>query len=298
MPDDRLIHLAFGHSEKLNKLTSLERDVWLIYKLAADDFGVMRFSATPLQDAALWLERQPAKRILQALTTVRSVGLIQSFEHQGRPYVFDPAWQTWQKILYPRSTKCPAPPLDTCDAHTRWLFQHHPNGGKLRSWQAPEVPKPSGIIPGGQPEDSRNPPGKLPELSSPVSVLVDVSSDRVGVRVSGEDARPARGLSGGAGAGTFPRDHLYCRQPCVRVCVSEKQHGILRARHGGTDADLDAFYADVRAKLDPSVPIGEKPWAFWDAQFLARFGGIAQQATGKTAGNAAAAARFVARGRA
>jgi hypothetical protein len=137
MPDDRLIHLSFGHSEKVNKLTSLERDVWLMYKLAADDFGVMRFSPTPLQDAARWLEVQSSKRILRALQAVYDVDLIHSFVHQGQRYVFDRKWQTWQKILYPRGTKQPAPPLDQLDLNTQWLFSHHPNGGKLSSWQHP-----------------------------------------------------------------------------------------------------------------------------------------------------------------
>jgi hypothetical protein len=141
MPDDRLIHRAFGHSEKINKLTSLERDVWLVYKLAADDFGVMRFSATPLQDAARWLERQPAKRILRALEAVRDVHLVKSFDHQGQAYVFDPVWQTWQKITHPRQTKQPAPPLGSLDLNTLWLFSHHPKGGKITSWQHPNERK-------------------------------------------------------------------------------------------------------------------------------------------------------------
>jgi hypothetical protein len=290
MPDDRLIHLAYGHSEKVNRLSSTERDVWLIYKLAADDFGVMRMSATPLQDAALWLERQPAKRILQALMAVRDVGLIGSFEHQGQTYVFDPVWQTWQKITHPRQTKQPAPPLERCCVHTRWLFTHHPKGGKLKSWQAPNPVKT-----GSEPGENREPTGSSPGKDRKDTGPVFVGNGGVGVGVSGSgEERPARGF--GAGAGSFPRDHLYCRPPCVRICLSEKQHGILRERHGGTDADLDAFYAEVRSRLDPTVPIGDTPWKFWDGQFAAKFGAVAV-VNPRTAGNAAAAARFVARGR-
>lgn len=103
----------------------------------------------------------------------------------------------------------------------------------------------------------------------------------------------ARAVGGGVMAGTLPRDHLLCRQPCIRVCVSEKQHAILRERHGGTDADLDAFYADVRSNLHG--PVGDTPWNFWQAQFSARFGTSAVNP--KTAGNHAAAAAFTARGR-
>src|SRR4051812_48472102 len=100
MPDERLIHPAFGQSEKVNRLTAYERDVWIVYKLAADDFGVMRCAAAPLQKIARWLEDQPAKRLLRALDALCAVGLTQLFEHQGQPYVFDPVWQTWQKVTY------------------------------------------------------------------------------------------------------------------------------------------------------------------------------------------------------
>ena len=76
---------------------------------------------------------------------------------------------------------------------------------------------------------------------------------------------------GGVMAGMLPRDHLNCRPPCIRVCLSQKQHAILREKHGGNDAALDAFYAEVRSRLSPDVPIVEKPCQFWDAQFTAKF---------------------------
>lgn len=103
--------------------------------------------------------------------------------------------------------------------------------------------------------------------------------------------RPRAVYGPGAGAGSNPRDHLQCRPPCIRVCVSQKQHAILRERHGGTDADMDAFYADVRAQL--SGPVGMRPWEFWESQFIARFGGTVDK---RTAGNEAAKARFLAGG--
>lgn len=119
---------------------------------------------------------------------------------------------------------------------------------------------------------------------------------------SQERARPRPVMGGGAGVGSNPRDHLYCRgngTRCARICVSEKQHGILRAKFGGDDRTsddaLDAFYAEVRSKLDPNQPIGDTPWKFWEAQFAAKFGTVAQ-VNPKTAGNRAAVERFIARG--
>ena len=138
MPDDRLFHLALGHSEKVNRLTDFERGVWFIYKLAADDFGVMRYSALPLQDAARWLEQKTAKVVLRALERLCEVGLIAKFTHQGQVYVYQHDWQTWQKITHPRQTKQPRPDARSLDDNTRWLFHHHPQGGKLKGWKLPE----------------------------------------------------------------------------------------------------------------------------------------------------------------
>jgi hypothetical protein len=253
MPDDRLIHLALGHSEKVNKLTSLEREVWLIYKLAADDFGVMRFSATPVQDAALWLEKQPAKRILQALHAVRNVGLVEAFEHQGQSYIFDPVWQSWQKITHPRQTKQPAPPLDKLDANTRWLFSHHPKGGKLKSWQLPTERKP-----GENREDSGNPPGKLPENSRPVLVGNGNSSVRGsgGAQPLAADARSKRPV--------YTSD---------RFAVFEWQFDELSKTLGAhfEAFDLHAFFDDLtqRSRAEGLVIARGDVWAWLQAQVLA-----------------------------
>lgn len=300
MPDDRLIHKAFGQSEKIHKLTDFEKLAWLSYKLAADDFGVMRFSAITLQEAARFLERKPAKIVMRALETVRDVALIQTFDHQDRLYCYDRAWQTWQKITHPRQTKQPAPPLETCDLNTQFLFTLHPNGGKLSSWQHPSLrPKKGGSTPEVLPEATGSRQGVDREVSRPDSrpMVVDVGNGGVrgGVRGSGEFPARAKLHGDGVMAGTLHRDHLNCHQPCVRICISEKQHALLLARHGGDESAMDAFYAEVRSRLDPSVPIGDKPWNFWDAQFSARFGTMAPQ-NPRTAGTAGAAARFIARG--
>ena len=61
MPDDRLFHKKLGHSVKVNSLTADEEIVWRTYVLAADDFGVMRFSADPLRDAHERLQNGPEK---------------------------------------------------------------------------------------------------------------------------------------------------------------------------------------------------------------------------------------------
>lgn len=108
----------------------------------------------------------------------------------------------------------------------------------------------------------------------------------------------SRGEGSGVMGGSLPRDHLYCRPPCIRVCVSERLHAVLRSKYGGdpdvADAALDAFYAEVRANL-PDTPIGDTAWKFWEGQFAARFG--VQQIDRRAASNRAAAEKFIARGR-
>jgi hypothetical protein len=275
MPDERLIHRACGHSEKVTALTDFERLVWLGYKLASDDFGVMRFSPTPLQAAALWLENRPEKVVQRALDRVLEVGLIRVFDHQGRPFCYQHDWQTWQKITHPRQTKQPRPPGDDFDLNTQWLFQHHPKGAKLTSWQHPDERPKAGKIPGKHPDDSRNPPGKLPEDSRPV--FVDVGSDRVGVRDRGRGeaaAPPSRGIGSGVMAGALPREHLR-HAFCGRVCVPDFLHAQFQRQIGGDPADADstlrALYNQVLAGIADDQPIGDRPTDFWQKHFTAAY---------------------------
>lgn len=285
MPDDRLFHKRLGHSVKVSGLTDLEFRVWIQYQLSADDYGVMRLAALAVQADNASLANRPTKLINRALDLLVAVGLLLKFEHQGQPYVCQESWQNFQKVRYPRTTIHPIPPVDVlakCTPETRELFQKH-----------------FGNVPAGLPKDSGATTEILPESSGETSETLP-SRAHAGManglrpEATGQQPTAAHGITGGVMSGTLPRDHVNCHQPCIRVCISEKQHAILREKHGGSDADLNAFYAEVRARLDPSVPIGDKPWQFWDAQFSARFGVVAS-VNPRTAGNLAAARRFAAR---
>jgi hypothetical protein len=172
MPDERLIHRTVGHSLKFNKLTDFERLVWLMYKLAADDFGVMKFSAITIQESADWLAMKPTKAVQRSLERIREVGLVQTFTHQDRLYCYQWDWQTWQKITHPRKTKQPLPDTEfSRDRNTQWLFDHHPDGGKLSSWQHPDLrPKKAVSAPGENRESAGNAPVLFPSQSRPVFV--------------------------------------------------------------------------------------------------------------------------------
>lgn len=295
MPDERFLHKRLGHSKKVNALNDLEFRVWAQYQLSADDCGVMRNSAITIQADNDSLADRPAKAIQKALDKIVAVGLLHLFEHQGRQYVCQLDWNAFQKVRFPRATVHPAPPaelLAKCCSDTRKLFQIR-HGGSTEP-----VPNDSG-------ETSELPPvptrvgGREEANANGLRQKANGSSSSQPTISNVEPVRPVARTTGGVMAGSLPRDHINCRPPCVRVCLSQKQHAVLAARYSGdrdkADADLDAFYAEVRSKLNPDEPIGQRPWEFWEQQYAARFASsVVPQ--GKTAGNFAAAARFVARG--
>jgi hypothetical protein len=145
VPDDRFLHKRAGHSEKVNLLTDLEYRVWTQYLLSADDFGVMRCSPVTLQADNDHLANRPVKvlaRCLEAL--VKPGGLLQTFDHQNRRYLYQRDWQAWQKVEYPRTTNNPKPPADAlsaCDDATQKLFVMHPGGGGRKRRESANVPQ-------------------------------------------------------------------------------------------------------------------------------------------------------------
>lgn len=125
MPDDRLIHKRACHSEKVASLTDFEYRVWTTYILNADDYGVMRFSAAALRSGSDALERKSIRVLEQAWEQLAYVGLIRTFEHQGRRYAYQHDWQDWQHVRYPRHTVNPLPPsplITSCSEAQQKLF--------------------------------------------------------------------------------------------------------------------------------------------------------------------------------
>lgn len=155
MPQDRFLHPRLGHSDKVTLLTDFEYRVWTQYILSADDFGVMRASAVTLQSDNDAIHAKRAIIVERALEHLIVVSLVFPFTHQDRRYVYQPDWQRWQKVEWPRATIQPAPhgaDLDRCDEATKSLFGKHPGG----------VPKKK---PKSDPSDSGSVPQILPEPS-------------------------------------------------------------------------------------------------------------------------------------
>lgn len=112
MPADRLFHPKLGHSEKIAQLSFFERVVWSTYVLAADDYGVLRKSATTIQAADEALDKEPKELVQAALERIVEVGLCQVFSHQGRSYLCQLTWQNEQRVKHPRDSMNPPPPAD------------------------------------------------------------------------------------------------------------------------------------------------------------------------------------------
>jgi hypothetical protein len=141
MPADRLFHARLGHSEKVSRLSDSEFRVWTQYQLSADDFGVMRAEAVQLQADNDALAKKPASQVQRAFDAVIDSKLLGVFKHQGRRYVYQRDWQTFQKVEYPRMTQNPKPPADAvgfCDAPTQELFGRWPGGKKKGPGDKPE----------------------------------------------------------------------------------------------------------------------------------------------------------------
>ena len=140
MPADRLLHPRLGHSAKVTALSDLEFRVWLTYQLAADDYGVMRLSSVTIQACDDSLAARPAKQIDAALKRLVLVGLVRTFDHQGRTYAYQPTWQNYQRVKHPRDTMQPAPPVEQCTPATQKLIANHP------SYRSEELPQDFGNI--------------------------------------------------------------------------------------------------------------------------------------------------------
>lgn len=154
MPQDRLRSPRGGHGRRTTSLSDFEFRVWDQYQLSADDFGVMRLSAITVQADNDNLADRPSVDVQAALDRLVAVELVASFEHQGRAYICQLDWQTFQKVEYPRLSGLPKPTeaiLAKCDAATRKLFAKHPGG-----WKKQKGRKQPGTRSDELPEQSRN----------------------------------------------------------------------------------------------------------------------------------------------
>lgn len=109
MPD-RIIRESICTSETLNRLSDFEERFWHRLIVNCDDYG--RFDARPaiLKGRLFPLMDGKTQRNMQdALHKLASVGLVELYESEGKPFLRVVTWDKYQRIRAKRS-KFPAPP--------------------------------------------------------------------------------------------------------------------------------------------------------------------------------------------
>lgn len=110
---DRIIKESICISDTLNQLTDFEERFWHRLVVNCDDYG--RFDARPaVLKGRLFplMDGKTQKDMSGALDKLASVGLIELYEVDGRPFLHVVTWDKYQRIRAKRS-KFP-PPVSTC----------------------------------------------------------------------------------------------------------------------------------------------------------------------------------------
>ena len=112
MPD-RIIRESICTSDTLNQLSDFEERFWNRLIVNCDDYG--RFDARPaILKGRLFplMDGKTNKDMTNALSRLASVGLVELYEIDGKPFLRVVTWDKYQRIRAKRS-KYPAP-ADTC----------------------------------------------------------------------------------------------------------------------------------------------------------------------------------------
>lgn len=272
MPVDRFLHPRLGHSEKAASLTDLEYRVWTQYILSSDDFGVMRAEAVKLQaDNDALMARKPAI-VQRAFDRVIGVGLLRTFIHQGRRFVYQHNWQEYQKVEYPRDTQNPKPPDDAlaaCDESTRELFGLHPGGkiGKLAKRQRNESG--TGREPVGNDLENESQTDPAYARARPPETAKAKAN---GLRQEANGSRPVPSIA----RHREHMNHVACGIACVPAFLHDEFVRALNRPADQREAAAEELFKGYRAHMDAweatGDPVGDVN-KFWRAWFAATYPG-------------------------
>lgn len=268
MADARIFHKKGSHGERIIGLDHLAFRVWHQYVLSADDYGVMRESASVLRADNPKLESEPFRRVERALSDVVASELVHRFTHQGVSYLWQLDWQDFQQIRYPRDTVLPSPsPEELANATvlTQKLFalRVKPSRERLRNVSETD---PIPVRGGGR--------QTLTQTQTPSEDLSDPE----------ESARETTAIAprwsrNGRTPGLVADLHMRCyRSPaCARgVCVPVWLATEWRQQYGDdtamADVEIGSVITTALAALPPSGPIGDTPKDFWRAVWKAAHG--------------------------
>jgi hypothetical protein len=295
MPAVRLIHFSAGHGSRVNKLKDFEFRVWIQYLSSADDFGVLRFDARKIRADSDALGCRSERSIMSALERVVKVGLLRTFEDQGRTFLYQDDWQDYQKITFPSKTinpSVPASDLEHCTEATQLLFSFHPGGKRL----------PKKAVPATE-ELPNNFESSSEELQSP-RVLLTANSKQPSA-----DALSSEGSSRGTKTVFGPRDEwlaeLVRRYPEGRKQPAYVVQGAFNDVFTKDPRPDEQVWADMLVSLECQIR-GEQwavkgmvpelqKWLTGGRCFQKPDPVKAHGTSSKTAGNAEAARRFLER---
>lgn len=257
----------------MSALDHLSFRVWATYIVASDDFGVMPEEASVIKSTNRGLKKTSDRAIAQAMKRLAE-GLLRRFTWQGQAYLWQPDWQAWQGIRYPRATTHPMPAFEDlrtfADTETQILFSKHREASQRNSGNPSET-SPTPVCAGGR--------ETLP-LTQPLTQTLPQTPDAEMAETPARDADGRALGSGGAWGNTHQRRnglasnrHLKCytSPACARgYCVPQffgdqcaEQLGM-----GDPEAGRRAFLAFVDATLaqTPAGPVGDS-LKFWRDAF-------------------------------
>ena len=264
MADTRILHRAAGTGKRVNLLTDFEYRVWTQYLLSADDYGVMEAEANVLQADNLAIRNKPIRQVEAAIAALVRVGLVSTFNVEGRRFIWQLDWQTRQKLRHPRLTLLPCPPaseLVKADAPTLKFFSMRPEGlPKDFGKDAAEFQTPARA---GTRETQTHtqtlppaPEGGVGETAPPV-----------------RHAHPRQQFGGSIIQSQKAHlSHAICLPtvPCVPGFILDEQLKAIGGEANTREDRLRAFYLAVDRAHDGST-IGHAAPEFWRKEFKAKF---------------------------
>lgn len=306
MGDARLIHKRGSHGDRIVALSHLDHRVWVQYVLSADDYGVMRASASVLRADNPRLEQEPMRVIEASMRRIVESTLVATFTHQAVLFWWQMDWQDFQQIRYPRDTVMPAPSPDLlaqATPATQDLFALRAKPSRHRSRKVsgtvPETfPEYSGNIPEMSPLPARaggretltptltpTLPGSGSSEKSARETIEPLADPTVALVYAHPRPRQNHSLVGNH-AGCYFAPDACAAGMCVPAWLGAQWTRQYRGDDARAEREIRLFVASSLVDLAP----GQDPKKFWQAAWTRHHGATVPAAPMDGKGNASAAA--------
>lgn len=285
MADARFLHKKGMQGERVINLDHLQFRVWVQYVLSADDFGVMRASASVLLADNPKLEKEPLKKVLAAMSGVVASGLIQTFTHQGACFWWQTDWQDYQQVRYPRETPMPMPPICHLVKATDKTLKHFEirRDQRRKDYVAVSEISPQPACAGGR--------ETLTQTQAPTQTLTLTPTEVVILEESVDLVKPSRpDMSGITGYHHNCPDGTWAacaRGFCVPTIVANEWRQSARAAGLDPEVEVRACVEDALLAA-PGVLAGDK-FKFWRTAWAMRHGDASASIAAPAPSNSATA---------